>query len=382
MQEMHYFDNAATSWPKPESVYREMDRFAREVGASPGRSGHCLAKQADALIDETREALAAFFSAPDPKQVAFTFNGTDGLNLVIKGLLSPGDHAITSTVEHNSVSRPLRQLERVGLDVTYLQANAEGLLQPAELEQLLRPETRLVIVSHASNVLGAIQDVEALTKVTHRQGALFALDAAQTAGLYPIDMQAMGIDILIVPGHKGLLGPFGTGAVLTTRDVALPPWRDGGTGVKSDARLHPWDLPYRLEGGTLNASGIAGLLAALQFITEQSLVAIRRREQSHVQRILDCLLAEPKVTVYGPRQANDRAGLVSFNVQGLSAGQLGQQMNDVYQIAGRPGLHCAPLAHRTVRTFPTGSYRLSPGYFTQESDLEAVEAAIRQICRS
>ncbi len=381
MLQMHYFDNAATSWPKPESVYLAMDQFAREVGASPGRSGHCLAKQADQMIEETRELLAAFFSAPDPNQVAFTLNGTDGLNLVIKGLLAPGDHAVTTTVEHNSVSRPLRQLERTGLDVTYLQADGEGFVHAEDLEPLMRPETRLVIVSHASNVLGGIQDVTALAKVTHRHGALFALDAAQTAGHYSIDMQAMGIDILIVPGHKGLLGPFGTGAVLTMRDIGLPPWRDGGTGVKSDSRLHPWDLPHRLEGGTLNASGIAGLRAALQFLSEHGLTEIRTQEQQHVQYILDCLSSESRTIVYGPIRADARAGLVSFNVQGMTSEELGQRMNDEFQIAGRPGLHCAPMAHRTVRTFPGGSYRLSPGYFTDERGLEAVERAIRAICR-
>lgn len=382
MLQMHYFDNAATSWPKPEPVYRAMDQFAREVGASPGRSGHCLARQADQMIAETRELLAAFFSAPDPNQVAFTLNGTDGLNLVIKGLLSPGDHAITTTVEHNSVSRPLRQLERSGVEVTYLQADGEGFVHAADLEPLMRPETRLVIVSHASNVLGGILDVTALSRVAHRQGALFAVDAAQTAGHYPIDMQAMGIDILIVPGHKGLLGPFGTGAVLTLRDIGLPPWRDGGTGVKSESRLHPWDLPHRLEGGTLNASGIAGLRAALQFIQEQGLDRIREQEQQHVQRILDCLLTESRALVYGPKRADARAGLVSFNVRGLTTEELGQRMNDEFRIAGRPGLHCAPMAHRAVRTFPEGSYRLSPGYFTDQNSLDAVEQAVRSLCRS
>lgn len=381
MLKMHYFDNAATSWPKPEPVYVAMDRFAREIGANPGRSGHCLAKQADAMVEETRELLATFFNAPDPHQAVFTFNCTDGLNMVIKGLLRPGDHAVTTTVEHNSVSRPLRVLEQHGVDVTYLQADDEGFVHAEDLQAVLRPDTRLVIMAHASNVLGAVQNVTSLAKAAHRQGALFALDAAQTAGLYPIDMQAMGIDILIVPGHKSLLGPFGTGAVLTLRDVDLPPWRDGGTGTKSDSRLHPWDLPYRLEGGTLNAMGIAGLGAGLKFIMELGLDKIRSREQQHIQQILDCLLAEEAVTLYGPQAADCRAGLVSFNIENLDPEALGQRMNDEFKIAGRPGLDCAPLAHRTVHTFPLGSYRLSPGYFTEEVGMEAVMEGIRQICR-
>ncbi len=380
MQKMRYLDNAATSWPKPESVYREADRFAREVGASPGRSGHCLAQQADNLVEETRQLLAGFFNVPDARNVAFTHNCTDGLNLVIKGLLMPGDHAVTSTVEHNSVSRPLRRLERQGVDVTYLQADREGFIHADELEQVLRPETRLVIVTHASNMLGAISDVTALARVAHRHGALLALDAAQTAGHVPIDMQAMGIDILIVAGHKGLLGPFGTGAVLTIRDLDLPPWRDGGTGTRSDSRLHPWELPHRLEGGTLNAVGIAGLQKGVEFILEQGLERIRRKEQQHMQQILDCLSRYPQATILGPRQADQRAGLVSFNLQGLTPDELGQRMNDQFQIAGRPGLHCAPMAHRTAGTFPLGSYRLSPGFFTKEEDIEAVERALRVIC--
>lgn len=380
MLNMHYFDNAATSWPKPEAVYQATDKFMREVGGNPGRSGHCLAKQADTIVEETRELLAEFFGAPDPKLVAFTFNGTDGLNLVIKGLLESGDHAITGNTEHNSVSRPLRRMERQGVEVTYLQADAAGRLAAQDLAALLRPETKLVIVSHASNVLGCLQDVAALAKVTHQHGALFILDAAQTAGHHPIDMQALGIDILVVPGHKGLLGPYGTGAVISIRDEGILPWRDGGTGIKSDARLHPNELPYRLEGGTLNAAGIAGLGAALKFIKSTGLNNILAKERSDLEQLLACLQAEERITIYGPTSAVERAGLVAFNVQGLSSTELGQIMNDDWQIAGRPGLHCSPLSHRAVGTFPDGSYRLSPGYFTSEAALETVCKAVRQIC--
>ena len=382
MQQMHYFDNAATSWPKPEAVYQAVDKFMREVGANPGRSGHCLAKQADSMIEETRQLLADFFGAPDPRQVAFTFNCTDGLNLLIKGLLDPGDHAITSNVEHNSVSRPLRRLERQGVDITYVQADAAGLISADDLAAVLRPETKLVILTHASNVLGAIQDVPALARVAHRHGALFALDAAQTAGHYPIDMQAMGIDILVVPGHKGLLAPYGTGAVITLRDVGIRPWRDGGTGTKSDARLHPEELPYRLESGTLNAAGIAGLNAAIKFINETGLNTIAAKQRLDIQQLLEVLQEEERVTLYGPKDASQRAGLVSFNVEGLRSAEFGQKMNDEWKVAGRPGLHCSPLSHRAAGTFPDGSYRLSPGYFTTADAIEAACEGIRRICRS
>ncbi|NLW16348.1 MAG: aminotransferase class V-fold PLP-dependent enzyme [Firmicutes bacterium] len=382
MLDMHYFDNAATSWPKLEEVYRATDKFMREVGANPGRSGHCLSKQADTIVEETRQLLADFFGAPDPRLVAFTFNGTDGLNLVIKGLLAPGDHAVTSNTEHNSVSRPLRRLERQGVDVTYLQADKEGRLSAEELAAVMRPETKLVIINHASNVLGYRQDAAALAKVAHEHGALFALDAAQTAGHYPIDMQALGIDILVVPGHKGLLGPYGTGAVITLRDVGILPWRDGGTGTKSDARMHPDELPYRLEGRTLNAAGIAGLGAAIKFINNTGLDKIMAKEKTDMEQLLACLQAEERVILYGPTSAEQRAGLVSFNIEGLSADELAQIMNDKWRIAGRPGLHCSPLSHRAVGTFPNGSYRLSPGYFTPPESLETVCEAIRQICRS
>lgn len=381
MLRMHYFDNAATSWPKPEAVYEAVDKFMRENGANPGRSGHCLAKQADTLVEETRELLASFFNAPDPRQAVFTFNGTDGLNMVIKGLLEPGDHAITSNLEHNSVSRPLRAMQNEGVDVSYLLADERGFVHAADLRRLLKPETRLVVLCHASNVLGTVADVAALAKEAHRAGALFALDAAQTAGLYPIDMQAMGIDILIVPGHKGLLGPYGTGAVITQRDVGIKPWRDGGTGTKSDSRLHPRELPYRLEGGTLNAAGIAGLKAALEFINYEGLDKLRRREQEHVQQIIDCLQQFGNTVIYGPPKATERAGLVSFNIKGVMPEELGQRMNDEFKVAGRPGLHCAPMAHRAIRTFPEGNYRLSPGYFTKEEAVEAVLQGITTICR-
>jgi selenocysteine lyase/cysteine desulfurase len=263
-----------------------------------------------------------------------------------------------------------------------LQADATGRLAAQDLDAILRPETKLVILSHASNVLGCLQDVEALAKATHKHGALFALDAAQTAGHYPIDMQALGIDILIVPGHKGLLGPYGTGAVITLRDVGILPWRDGGTGIKSDARLHPQELPYRLEGGTLNAAGIAGLGAALKFIKSTGIKNIAAKERADMERLLACLQAEERITLYGPANADRRAGLVAFNVSGISSANLAENMNDEWQIAGRPGLHCSPLSHRAVGTFPNGSYRLSPGYFTSSESLEAACDAIKQVCRS
>jgi cysteine desulfurase family protein len=377
---MHYFDNAATSWPKPGAVYEAVEHWMRHNGANPGRSGHCLAKAADDMVHETRELLARFFNAPDPDCVAFTFNGTDGLNMVIKGLLSPGQHVVTSTIEHNSVSRPLRALESKGVEVTYLQADEEGFLHADELEKAMRDDTRLVLLCHASNVLGAVQDVSSLSRTAHRHQALFALDAAQTAGVYPIDMQSMGIDILVVPGHKSLLGPFGTGAVVTVRDVGLCPWREGGTGTRSDARIHPEQLPYRLEGGTLNATGVAGLGAALKFISAIGLDEIRRLEQGHISRIMEVLLRYEHVSIYGPLNAEQRAGLVSFNVKGLGSEELGAVMNDRHKIAGRPGLHCAPMAHRTVRTFPGGSYRLSPGYFTTDEDIQVLEKALQDIC--
>ena len=377
---MHYFDNAATSWPKPETVYKAVNDVMQNNGASPGRSGHCLAKQLDSMVDATRELLAEFFNAPDPQQVAFTFNGTDGLNTVIKGLLGYGDHAITSTVEHNSVSRPLRALAETGVEVTYAQADEHGLIDPQHLDKLFQPNTKLVIMCHASNVLGTLQDASALSRVAHRHGALFALDAAQTAGVFPIDMQAMGIDILVVPGHKSLLGPYGTGAVVTLRDVGIRPWRDGGTGIRSEARLHPEELPYRLEGGTLNAAGIAGLKAGIEFIRETGINVIREKEHEHVQRIMECIRSYEGNAIYGTEQTSQRAGLVSFNVRGLTSEELGARMNDEYRIAGRPGLHCAPMAHRTVHTYPQGSFRLSPGFSTTEEEMQAVLKAIKSIC--
>lgn len=379
---MIYLDNAATSHPKPETVYRRMDLFAREVGANPGRSGHRMAVDAEAEIASTRRALTELFGGRDPARLAFTFNATDALNMIFHGTLEAGDHVVTTVMEHNSVARPLARLELEGaIAVTRLQPSADGRLDPAAVEQAITPKTRLVVIGLAGNVLGTVQPVGDIGAIVRRRGTLLAVDAAQGAGLIPIDVEAQAIDLLAFTGHKGLLGPVGTGGLYVGERAQLRPWREGGTGGDSAHPVQPEEYPHHLEAGTPNTVGIAGLGEAVRYVTGRGVTQIQRHEVALAGRLWEKLQANPATEIYGqrPSAGQPRTGVVSLNLKDRPAAEVGAILDSSFDIAVRTGLHCAPGAHRFLGTFPEGTVRVSPGPFTTERDIDALADALAEI---
>lgn len=377
---MIYLDNAATSFPKPESVYRAMDEFARTLLGNPGRSGHKMALASERVLEEARHLLNQLFHGEGVERFIFTLNGTDALNMAIKGVLAPGDHVVTTDLEHNSVSRPLMALERAGtITLTRVAADAGGTIDPDAVRAAVRPNTRLLAITHASNVLGTIQPVGALGQLARQHNLLLLVDAAQTAGAVPIDLQALHIDLLAFPGHKSLLGPTGTGALYVGPRARLRPWREGGTGGDSTSPTQPEQLPYFLEGGTPNVVGLAGLIAGMKYINERGLAAIHDHEVDLVRRLVERLDALPGFQVLGHRDWPRRVGVVSFRHAELSAPDLGGMLDASFNVAIRPGLHCAPYIHRAQQTVPDGTVRVSPGPFNSPADIDALADALREL---
>ena len=374
-----YLDNAATSWPKPEAVYHEVDRFMSEIGATPGRGGHRREEEAMRIASEAREALACLFNAPDPQGVAFAMNTTQAINMALKGLLRPGDHVVTSSIEHNAVWRPLKALERQGVQVTAVPCAPDGTLDASSVEAALRPETRLVTMVHGSNVLGTILPIGEIGQICRDRGVLFLVDAAQTAGAYPIDVEGMGIDLLAFAGHKGTYGPHGTGGLVIRPGIALETWVEGGAGVESASETMPEDFPARLEAGTQNAAGIAGLLAGVRFVLEHGVERIRAHEMERTALLVDELRTVPALTILGPEDLAQRTAVVSVTVEGYMAEQLATVLDQVFDVATRAGLHCAPQAHQTAGTLNCGALRFSPGYFTTAEDVRHAVDALREI---
>jgi cysteine desulfurase family protein len=378
-----YLDNAATSFPKPESVYAAMDRCARTRLANPGRAGHKMAVAAERLLDDARHRLNQLFRGPGPEHFVFTLNGTDALNIAIKGTVQPGDHVITTDLEHNSVSRPLRALELAGtIILTRVAADGGGTIDPDDVRRAITPKTRLVALTHASNVLGTVQPVAEVGRAAREHDLLFLVDAAQTAGFVPIDVRAMNIDLLAVPGHKSLLGPTGTGALYVGPRAKLRPWREGGTGGDSASETQPREFPYFLEGGTPNVLGVAGLAAGIQYVEERGLADIHKHETELVERLWRRLEAIDGVTVYGHRDHGRRVGTVSFRSEALPAAELGGILDQAFDIAIRPGLHCAPYVHRALGTFPDGLVHVSPGPFNTAADVDRLVGALTEIVGS
>ena len=382
---MIYLDNAATSWPKPPQVVEAMVRFMNDVGANPGRSGHRLSVEAGRIVYEAREAVAELFNAPDPLRVVFGPNVTEALNLALRGILRPGDHVVTSSMEHNSVMRPLRALEREGVEVTVVRCSPEGFLDPADVEKALRPNTVMIALNHASNVVGTLLPVAEVGRIARRYGLLFLVDAAQTAGAYPIDMQADRIDLLGFTGHKSLYGPMGTGGLIIGERVdlaRLTPLKRGGTGSRSEREEQPDFLPDMCESGTPNAVGLAGLAAGVRWVLERGVAAIRAHEVALAQRLIDGLRAIPGVTVYGGLDATRQMATVSFNIAGMEPSEVGLRLDEEYGIMCRVGLHCAPAAHRTLGTFPQGTVRFGLGCFNTAMEVEMAVGAVREIASS
>ncbi len=397
---MIYFDNAATSFPKAPQVGPAMQNFIAKDAANPGRAGHKMAIAAEHMLDEARLKLTRFFDGEDHRRMVFTLNCTDALNIAIKGVLPQGPdaqgrlpHVITTVLEHNSVSRPLQALSDLGrIELTRLASDAEGFVSPADVKNAIKPNTKLIAMTHASNVLGTIQDAAAVGRVAREAGVLFCLDVAQTAGVVPVSIQKMQIDLLAFPGHKSLMGPTGTGGLYVgprcpepafpgVAGVAdrLQPWREGGTGGDSATPTQPTLFPYYLEGGTPNTVGIVGLVAGLDWVNAHDMALTLAHEQGMVRAILEQFGSDERFTFYGPRDASKRVGTLSFTVRGYEPSDVGSILDDSFNIAVRPGLHCSPYVHRQMGTFPSGAVRISPGPFNTEEDLAALLDAMAQL---
>ncbi len=380
---MIYLDNAATSWPKPESVYQTMDEFLRKKGGNPGRGSHSMAVAAREAVEETRLLIARFINASEVERVIFTLNCTEALNLGLKGLLRPGNHVITSCIGHNSVVRPLRKLEQQGVKITRLPPCPEtGVMSLHDIEEAITQETKLVVVTHASNVTGTIQPIEEYAVVARKYGLILMVDAAQTAGKYPIDVQASNIDLLALSGHKGLFGPPGTGVLYVGNRVDLDPLREGGTGSYSEQEEQPYLLPDRYESGTINSVGISGLGAGLRYILSEGLERISAHGQYLIDRLIEGLANVPEVRLYGAKDRSKQAPIVSLNIEGYEPGEVGAILDQAFDVKVRAGLHCAPGAHRTSGTFPLGTVRLSPGYFNTKEEIDLTVHALEKIAKA
>lgn len=408
---MIYFDNAATSFPKAPGVAEAIARFLAEDAANPGRAGHRMAVRAEQMLDDVRLKLTRMMDGDDHHRMVFALNCTDAINMALKGVLGhdtpPGatvPHVITTSLEHNSISRPLQSLaDRGEIELTRVRFDADGFVDPAEVRRAIKPNTTLIAMTHASNVLGTIQDAAAIGTLAREHGLLFLLDAAQTAGVVPISVKAMNIDLLAFPGHKSLLGPTGTGglyvgerspqpaeAIAATHEVGhldekitrakrFKPWREGGTGGDSSTPTMPALFPYYLEGGTPNTVGIAGLGAGVDYVASHDMAKTLEHEQAMVQTIIDRFADDKRFTIYGTHDAKRRVGTVSLNIDGYEPSDVGSILDDSFEIAVRPGLHCAPYAHKQLGTFPAGALRISPGAFNTDEELATLLDALDQI---
>ncbi len=378
---MIYLDNAATSWPKPESVAKAVYDCIRESGGNPGRSGHKMSLEAGRIVLDCRDAAAGLFGIDDPMRVIFTSNTTDGLNMAIKGILQPGGHAVTSSMEHNSVARPLKALEPQGIETTFVEADRLGRIDPEDIERAIRPNTSLIVLTLASNVTGTIQPFRGVGAIAKRHGIPFLLDAAQGAGHISIDVKADNIDLMAFPGHKGLLGPQGTGGLYVGDGITLNTIKEGGTGSFSDLITQPDILPDRFESGTLNTPGLAGLAAGIGYIKSVGIENIRGHEIDACGRIIGGLGEIGRVKLYGPADPEAHAGAIAFNVDGMDSTEVSYLLDSEYDIEVRAGLHCAGLAHKTIGTFEQGAVRVSAGPFTTEEEIGVFLDAVKKIAR-
>ncbi|MNO76485.1 putative cysteine desulfurase [compost metagenome] len=374
---MIYLDNGATSFPKPRSVYEEMIKCVRDYCANPGRGAHDMSIRCDMEIYECRERIAKLFNIDNPLNVIFTANATDGLNIAIQGILEKGDHIITSYLEHNSVLRPVKQKERQGVEVSLLKGDKDGLLSVDEIEKEIKSNTKAIIINHGSNVIGTIQDIKAIGDLARRNNIKFIVDGAQTAGTIEIDIDKYNIDLLAVPGHKGLLGPQGTGALVINKNVALKELKYGGTGSQSHSLEQPQFLPDKFESGTLNTPGIVGLNSGLKFIEDVGINNIRIKEKTLVDFLLGEFEFMPFIECYGTN-SKDSSAIISINIEGMESSEVGKLLNkkDIYV---RTGYHCAPLVHKVIGTEKRGTVRISPGYFNTLDEMKQLLIELKKI---
>jgi len=381
MNEFIYMDNGATSYPKPEEVYTYMDQFYRRLGVNPGRSGYDICIEAGEVVENTRRTLTKFFNGTDTNRLCFSYNSTDALNLIINGMLDKGDHAISTTIEHNSVLRPLYHLWKYnGVEVDYVAFDDKGFVDPDDFKKLFKDNTKLVVVNHASNVIGTIQPITEIGKLCKENGIAFAIDASQSAGKIPVDMQEQYLDFIAFTGHKSLLGPTGIGGLYVREGIEVRHTRAGGTGVRSAVKTHLDEYPYRLEYGTPNTLGIAGLLAGVQWVERQGLHHLYQHEMKLTTLLRDGLKQIEGVTLYCQDDLTDHISVLLFNVNGLEALNTGTLLDVDYNIASRTGLHCAPLVHDQLGTAEIhGAVRFGVGPFNTEEHIKAAVEAVAEI---
>lgn len=379
-----YFDNAATTYPKPQEVYEAVNYFQRQVGVNPGRGTYQKSREAEQIIYNTRAALASLFNIADCSRIVFTSNVTESINLALKGYLKKGSHVITTAMEHNAVWRPLKMLEQRGdIALSLLKCPSGLAFNPAELSDLIKKNTAMVVINHASNVTGTIMPVEKVGKICQARSIPLLLDAAQTAGVYPIDVQAMHIDLLAFTGHKGLMGPAGAGGLYICKGIDLLPLKEGGTGSESLLEEQPAHLPDRFEAGTLNAPGIAGLGAGVNYILNQGVEKIRQYEVELTEYALLKLKQLPDLVIYGPQDAFSRTGVISFNFTNIAPEEVTYMFDEVYNIMARSGLHCAPQAHRAIETIAlNGTVRISFGCFNTQAEIDILINALEEMANA
>lgn len=375
---MIYLDNAATSFPKPNEVYDAVVECMKNYAANPGRASHDMALKASSKIIETRQCISKMFNISNPLNIVFTSNATEGLNIGIKGVLKKGDHVISTVIEHNSVLRPLSYLSKQGVEVTLLAVNEEGYINIKDLKNEIRKNTKAIIINHASNVLGTVQNINNIGAISRNLGIIFILDASQSAGAIPIDVESDNIDILAFPGHKGLFGPQGTGGLYIREGISLSDFKQGGTGSNSNSMNQPDFLPDKFESGTLNTPGIAGLCEGIKFIERVGINDIKKHEEKLTEQLLEELKKLNYVKIYGLSYHKNRSAVVSITLENIDSSQVGYLLNKK-GIAVRTGYHCAPLIHGILGTNKSGTVRISPGYFNTNEDIESIIKAISEI---
>jgi cysteine desulfurase/selenocysteine lyase len=382
---MIYLDNAATSWPKPLEVLKAMADAMECAGGNPGRSGHRSSIAAARVIYDCREKVTEHFNASDPLRVVFTANATQAINLVLRGLLKPGDNVVTTAMEHNAVMRPLRFLEKQGIKIKIAPCASDGSLDVQQMAGLINSSIRLVVILHASNVCGTILPVEEVISIAHQYRVPVLVDCSQSAGVIPIDSQKWAVDFVAFTGHKELLGPTGTGGLIISPGFdtgSLVPLTFGGTGSRSESQEQPEELPDKYESGTLNLIGLAGFSAGLHWIKRKGIDAIRDHAKTLTTALISGLSVIPGVKVFGTHEPDNSIAVVSFTIAGKKVSEVGFRLDEEYGILSRVGLHCAPAAHRTIGSFPEGTVRLSPGIFNTMEEIDQTLQAIRKVARS
>jgi cysteine desulfurase family protein len=378
----YYFDHAASSWPKPKQVIEAMSKCLNEFGANPGRGSHQMAVKASRGLFETRKTLAKLFGISNPNDICYTMNTTEALNLAIKGSIKVGDHVITTSIEHNSVRRPLEYLRKTkNIEISYIQSDNQGYVNPIEIRNAIQSNTRLVICSHSSNLFGTIVPIEEVAEICHDKKVWLLVDAAQTAGTIPIDVQKMGISMMAFPGHKGLLGPQGTGGLYIHPEIDLEPLLQGGTGSQSEAIEQPLVRPDRYEAGTQNTVGIVGLNEGVKTVLNETVESIHAKEWALSQRLMEGIQEFKGIQLLGPNIGKAKTGIVSFVMEQIDAAELAFILDQSFQIAVRAGFHCTPLGHQSAGTTETGAVRASVGFYTTEEEVDHFIHSIKEISK-